>query len=174
MTTPPENLVLIGNVLKPYGLLGEVKVRPATFDIDRITSLDRVLFKKKDSDEPESLELRGSRNDGEFWFLKFKDMRTPEAAARLSGGLLLLPSEERLELPPDMVYLSDLPGMKVLDEEGREVGTVAEVREGAQDLIAVRTPKGETLIPWNDHFVRMVDKAAREVRVNLSGLRDIL
>jgi 16S rRNA processing protein RimM len=170
----PESLVLVGYILKPFGLLGEVKVRPASFDLDRHAELAKVFFKKRDEDEAEPLELRGSRGDGEFWFLKFKGMRTPEEAARLSGGLLFIAAEDRLELPENMVYVSDLPGMQVIDEQGQNVGTVTDVREGAEDLIAVRTPRKEILIPWNDHFVKWVDKAAREVRVDLSALRDIL
>jgi 16S rRNA processing protein RimM len=174
MNSPAQNLVLIGYTQKPFGLLGELKVRPASFDMDRHSDLHTVYFKKRDQDEAEALELRGSRSDGEFWFLKFKDMRTPEEAARLSGGLLFIPVEERRELPDNMVYVSDLPGMKVVDEQGAQVGTVIDVREGAQDLIAVRTPRKEILIPWNDHFVRRVDKTTREVRVDLSALRDVL
>lgn len=174
MTSAPESLVLIGYTQKPYGLLGELKVKPASFDPDRHAQLDKVYFKKREGEEAEALQVRASRGDGEFWFLKFKGMRTPEDAARLSGGLLFIAEADRLELPADMVYVSDLPGMKVLDETGAEVGTVTEVREGAQDLIAVRTPRKEILIPWTEPFVKLVDKAARVVRVDLSALRDIL
>ena len=42
MTTPNENLVLVGYTLKPYGLLGEMKVRPASFDPGRHASVVRV------------------------------------------------------------------------------------------------------------------------------------
>jgi 16S rRNA processing protein RimM len=174
MTSPAENLVLVGYLQKPYGLLGEVKVRPASFDLDRHADLSTVFFKKREGEAAEELEVRGSRLDGDWWYLKFKGMRTPEDAARLSGGLLFIAAEDRLELPDDMVYVSDLPGMQVVDEQGRPVGTVTDVREGAQDLIAVRTPKKEILIPWIDHFVRKVDKHARIVHVDLSALRDML
>ena len=175
MKTPPENLVLIGYTQKPYGLLGEVKVRPASFDLDRHASLHTVYFKKRDQDAPEALEVRATRSDGELWFLKFKGMPTPEAVAHLSGGMLFIPVAERLELPKDMIYVSDVPGMKVLDENGQEVGAVKEVLDqGAQDILVVQTRGKEILIPWNDHFVRNIDQAARQVSVDLSALRGIL
>ena len=175
MSPPPDNLILIGYTQKPYGLLGELKVSPASFDFDRHASLTTVYFRKRDSDVPEALEVRATRADAENWYLKFKDMRTPEAVARLSGGQLLIPAEERLELPEDMVYISDVPGMIVIDEEGKTIGKVVEVLEqGAQEMLVVGTGRQDLLIPWNDHFVKKIDKAARQVFVDISTLRSIL
>ena len=175
MSSVPDTHVLIGYTLKPYGLLGELKVRPATFDFGRHTDLGTVYFRKRDGAELQALEIRGTRADTEFWYLKFKDFRTPESVAPLSGGQLLIPAEERLELPADMVYLSDVPGMAVIDEEGKTVGTVVEVLEqGASEMLVVGTGKKDLLIPWNDHFVKRIEKSERVVRVDISALRDLL
>lgn len=175
MPTPNDNLVLVGYTLKPYGLLGEVKVRPASFDPERHASLGKVFFKKREESEPEELEVRASRADRENWYLKFKGLRTPESVARLSGGYLFVSQEDRLELPEDMVFLSDVPGMKVVDEAGKDVGTVAEVLDqGAQELLSVRTGGKDLIIPWNDHFVLRIDKERRIVEVDMSALRGLL
>ena len=80
-----------------------------------------------------------------------------------------------LELPEGMVYVSDVPGMRVIDEKGEEIGKVVEVLEqGPNDLLVVETPGKEILIPWNDHFVTLIDKDKGKVLVDLSALRDIL
>ncbi len=171
----PENLVLVGYTQKPYGLLGELKVRPASFDFERHASLARVYFRKREGGEILELEVRASRGDGEFWYLKFTGLLTPEAIAHLSGGQLLIPDSERLELPADMIYVSEVPGMEVIDETGASVGSVAEVLEqGAGELLVVSTGKKDIHIPWNDHFVKGIDKAERKVRVDLSALRGLL
>ncbi len=171
----PENFVLIGYTLKPYGLVGELKVRPASFDFDRHADLSRIFFRKREGAEVAELEVRDSRADGEFWYFKFKDMRTPEAIAHLSGGQLLIPAEERLELPDDMVYVSDVPGMDVIDETGAAVGPVIEVLDqGAGEILVVGTGRKSIHIPWNDHFVKGIDKAGRKVTVDLSALRGLL
>ena len=175
MSSAPENLVLVGYTQKPYGLLGELKVRPASFDFDRHASLAKVYFRKREGSAISDLEVRASRADGEFWYLKFVGLKTPEAIAHLSGGQLLIPASERLELPDDMVYLSDVPDMEVFDETGARVGQVVEVLEqGAGEILVVGTGKKEILIPWNDHFVTAIDKAGRKVTVDLSALRDLL
>ncbi len=175
MTSSNDNLILVGYTQKPYGLFGEMKVHPASFDFDRHATLSKVFFRKRAGDKPIALEIRGSRADADHWYFKFKDLKTPESVAHLSGGQLLIPEEEKLELPKDMVYLSDLPGMEVLDENGEVVGSVVEVLDqGATELLVIDTPKKEILVPWNDHFVKKVDKVARRVDVNLSMLRNLL
>lgn len=174
---PPasEDFVLIGYTQKPYGLVGELKVRPASFDFDRHADLAKVYFRKREGAEVRELEVRASRADAEFWYFKFKDLRTPEAVAPFSGGQLLIPASERRELPDGMVYLSDVPGMEVIDETGAAVGSVIEVLEqGAGEILVVGTGGKDLLIPWNDHFVKSIDKAARKVSVDLSALRGLL
>lgn len=175
MNPQPDNFILIGYTQKPFGLLGEMKVRPATFDFDRHSTLSKVYFRKRIGDEPEALEVRATRADEDSWYLKFKDMKTPEMVARLSGGQLLIPAEERLELPEDMVYLSDVPGMAVIDEEGKNIGKVVEVLEqGPLEYLVVNTGKKDILVPWTDPFVIRIDKATRQVLVDISTLRGML
>jgi 16S rRNA processing protein RimM len=181
MSALPSDFTLVGILLKPYGLLGEIKVRPETFDFDRYQSLKRV-FARGRSGEILELEIRAARGDDKFWYLKFEGMRTPEAVAELSGRELLIDSAERLELPEGMVYFSDIPGMKAVDERGEPVGELVEVREaGATEYLVLRVadaarPEGykEVLVPWNDHFVMKIDKAARVAHLDLSALRGVV
>jgi ribosomal 30S subunit maturation factor RimM len=77
-----------------------------------------------------------------------------------------------------MVYFSDLPGMAVIDETGATAGTVVEVREaGPSEYIVVRTSGDdgvEVAVPWQEPFVRKIDKDARTVEMDLSSLRGVL
>jgi len=73
-----------------------------------------------------------------------------------------------------MVYLSDVPGMQVVDQGNHPVGSVTHVLEGAQDMLAVKVGSKELLIPWNDHFIKSIDKVERIVRVDISGLESLL
>jgi 16S rRNA processing protein RimM len=170
----PSDYTLVGVLQKPYGLLGDMKVRPETFDFDRHTSLKRVFARNHAGDITE-LDVRATRGDGQFWYLKFEGFRTPEALVDLCGQELLIDSADRLELPEGMVYFSELPGMRVLDERGVDAGEVVEVREtGAVEYMVIRTGKGELPVPWNDHFVKAIDKSARTVTMDLSELRGVL
>jgi 16S rRNA processing protein RimM len=175
MSVPASDLILVGLVQKPYGLLGEVKVRPETFDFDRHAKLKKVYCRKRHGREAEALTVKSTRADDRFWYLKFENFKTPEAVAHLSGMELCVGPEDRLELPEGMVYFSDLPGMTVRDERGETAGTVVEVMEtGAQEYLLVRTQRGDVPVPWTDHFVKRIDVAAKTVELDLSSLRGSL
>lgn len=171
---PSHAYVLIGLIQKPFGLLGEVKIKPETFDFDRHEQLKKVTVRLRETGELKNLEVRGSRADARYWYLKFKGLGTPEAASFLSGGELLLPEAQKLDLPSDMVYYSDLPGCEVFDENGTLVGTVIEViDQGIQQLLRLQLPQGDTLVPWNDHFIKKIDKVKKRVDADLGPLRGV-
>jgi 16S rRNA processing protein RimM len=181
MTTPsdaalPSDFTLVGMFQKPYGLLGEMKVRPETFDFERYKSLKRVFARGREGEVTE-LAIRAARGDDRFWYFKFEGMRTPEDVAELSGRELLIDSAERLELPEGMVYFSDIPGMQAVDERGEPAGELVEVREaGPIEYLVLRaaSTSKEVLVPWNDHFVKKIDKAARVAHLDLSALRGVV
>jgi 16S rRNA processing protein RimM len=173
MPALPTDFTLVGILQKPYGLLGDMKVRPETFDFDRHSSLKRVFARNHEGDITE-LEVRATRADAQFWYLKFEGRRTPESLIELCGQELLIDSAERLELPEGMVYFSELPGMRVLDGT-EDIGEILEVREtGPVEYLAVRSIKGEILVPWTDHFVKKIDKQARVVHMDLAELRGVI
>ena len=175
MSETPKELTLVGVLQKPYGLLGEIKVKPETFDFDRHKQLKQVYCRKRHGEEVETLMVRATRADNRYWYLKFEDIKTPEAAGHFSGMELCVGPEEKLELPKGMVYFSDLPGMTAIDEKGERVGTVSEVMEtGAQEFLSLKTSRGEVLVPWNDQYVKKIDVETKTVELDLSMLRGIL
>lgn len=170
-----QDLILVGVVQKPYGLLGELKVKPESFDFERHKQLKKVYFRKRHGTVIETLTVRETRADNRYWYLKLDNLKTPEAVAYLSGYELCVSPEERLALPEGMVYFSDLPGMDVVDENGKKAGTIVEVMEtGVLEFLVTRTSKGDIPIPWNDRFVKRIDTLSKIVEVDLSSLRGTL
>jgi 16S rRNA processing protein RimM len=170
----PSDYILVGMIQKPYGLLGEVKIKPETFDFNRHESLKTVFARNREG-EVTRLTVRANRADNLFWYLKFDDHRTPEAVAFLSGRELLIDAAEKLELPEGMVFFSEVPGMKVQDELGETVGEILEIREtGSTEYLIVKTATAEIPVPWTDHFVTKIDKTARIVHMDLAQLRGVI
>ena len=175
MALNPNDLILVGIIQKPYGLLGEVKVKPETFDFDRHEDLKKVYCRKRHGTDVEELTVRSTRADDRYWYLKFEDLKTPEAAAHLSGCELCIGPEDRLELPKGMVYFSDIPGMTAVDEKGEQVGTFVEVMEGgAVEYLLLRTERGDIPVPWNDTFVKSINVESKIVELDLSTLRGVI
>jgi 16S rRNA processing protein RimM len=72
-------------------------------------------------------------------------------------------------LPAGQVWLHELPGMSVVAEEGEGLGSVHEVLEtgGGRQVLVVRGPRGEFLVPFVEQFVRSIDRDGRRIAIRL-------
>lgn len=86
------------------------------------------------------------------------------SAELLKWVFLEVPADSRPTLEADEMLVSDLIGMKVVEEDGSQIGVVDDVVEApAQDLLQV----GTALIPLVSEFVKDIDAESRTVTVKL-------
>jgi 16S rRNA processing protein RimM len=80
------------------------------------------------------------------------------------GAELAVRREDLPALPEDSYYVSDLVGMRVVDERGEEVGVVRDVLPGpANDALELDTG---LLLPLVEDCVRDVDLGERRIFLN--------
>lgn len=106
--------------------------------------------------------------------LKFGGVDSINDAETLVGSELQVPHEQRAQLEPGWLYISDLVGCTVLDGE-REVGRVQDVQFGAGEapLLIVRGEK-EYEIPFAQAFLKSVDLEHKQIRMELpDGLLEV-
>ena len=106
--------------------------------------------------------------------LKLRGVDTPEEAKRLVGHDVLITRSAAPPLPEGSYYQADLVGLRVVTDEGRELGRVAEIWEtGANDVYVVRGEQEEWLLPATREVVRGIDLAAEIMLVRpLEGMID--
>jgi 16S rRNA processing protein RimM len=169
-----ERWVAIGEIGRPYGRSGEVRVTPLTDDLDRFVRVgDCVLLDPAGGKEPRRLTAARRRGGGVIVALAGCD--SPEAARTLGGRLLAIPESEALPLDEGHFYVWQLEGCRVVTEDGLEVGGVTGVTETpGHDLWVVRDGAREHLIPAVAEIVREVDLAGRRVVIRPpAGLLDL-
>jgi 16S rRNA processing protein RimM len=173
MAKPPEWLD-IAHVVKPYGVRGEIKVRPVTEDPLRLRELKSVsallLNGEREDLQVDQVQLR---KDGSV-LAKFAGYDAPEPAGRLRGATLQVPYTEAKRKPGQVLY-ADLLGLRVVSEPGENLlGEVIDVLRAGQDLLLIKKPDDtEHYVPWVDEFVVAVDRDAGLVRLRLiEGLLD--
>lgn len=117
------------------------------------------------------LELR---RHGGRWLLWIDGVDTREAAEVMRGHEIALPLEDVPPLPQDTYYYWQIIGLRVLSDDGEELGTISEILEtGANDVYIVRDLAGkELLLPAIESVILEVDLAAGVVKAHLiPGLR---
>lgn len=162
MSAAPSQL-RVGRLLKAHGLKGALKVELYTDDPDRRFVPGAVFTLQVPTESVwhgKTLTLTELRWYNGQPVAFFEGVADRTAAESLVKAILWIdqPSDEPDE--PDAWYDFQLVGLRAL-RDGVEVGTVARVDHlPAQDLLAIRTPEREVLVPFVSAIVPLVDIAA--------------
>lgn len=148
-----SDLVSIGRVVSPFGNKGELKVLPLTDFPNRFLSMGEVRLSLPDGTE-RTAAVEGARFHKAFLLLKIEGCDTISEAEALRDAHIVVPAEKRMPLPQDTYYVDDIVGLRVVTEDGRDVGVVREVLQGpANDVYDT----GTCLIPALKQVVVKVD-----------------
>jgi 16S rRNA processing protein RimM len=158
------DLVVIGEVTRPHGLRGEVRVIPHTDRPERFEGLAECVLWEPATDSRTRHRIAGVRRQGEAVLLSLVGCDSPEAAGALVGRLVALPRTQALPPPPGHAYPWQLVGCRVVTEDGGLVGELSGIEPSpAHDLWVVRGPEREHLIPAVPEIVREVDLDGKRV-----------
>jgi len=147
-----SRLIVIGQVVKAFGIRGEINIRPFTESIGTFERSAVLIF----GDSPYTVLNVRSHKGGVLILVQGID--TPEKAQQLRGTLVKTYEEN---LPPkeeDEYYWFELIGMRVSTVNGRDLGRITGItRTGANDVIHVEGACGEVLLPMIEDVVVEVD-----------------
>lgn len=168
-----EDKFQVGVISSTHGVRGEVKVFPTTDDVKRFKRLKEVILDT--GKEQLILEIEGVKFFKQFAILKFKGIDNINDIERYKGKSLFVTRENAVKLRKDEYFIADLMGLKVLDEEKKEIGILREVMEtGANDVYVIDMHDGrELLLPAIKQCVLEVDVEEGFVQIHiLEGLLD--
>jgi len=168
--------ILIGKVLAPHGIAGQVRVFPYSDYPERVVYLNDVILQV--DKEKRKMTVEKATRHGHNWLLKFSEVESREEAEKLRDGLVFITREERMPLPEGSYYHDQLIGLDIYTEEGQYLGKLSNVitRGGHDQLIIKLDDRAgkETMIPAVKEFIRQVDLEEGKAVVNLpEGLLDL-
>lgn len=183
----PDDLVELGVLRGPYGVLGWAHVRPYSADAEVLRSARRwwlAMPPQRGAGGPADAEPRvpvavtGVRRQGAELVAKWQGCDAPEAVQALRGARVFVARADFPEPPDGQVYWVDLIGAQVFNREGLRLGTVLQLQNnGVHDVLEVdpsADPTGDPaekklrtlLIPMVDAYVDRVDVEARRIDVD--------
>lgn len=162
--------VLIGEVLRPHGFSGELKIYPLTTDPERFLKLQEVILRNGEIDQ--HFKIITARVQMDLVFLTIEGIDSIDQAEKYRGCEVRI---NRSEVPPlkEGWYYFELEGMQVYEGDIL-LGTLSQVLEtGANDVYLVKGTKGEICVPALKSVVKHVDVSGRRMDVILPpGLID--
>ena len=169
-----EDLLQVGIITSTHGVRGEVKVYPTTDDPRRFRRLKEVVLDT--GKEKMNLEIEGVKFLKQFVILKFKGLDNINDIEKYRQKSLYVTRKNAVRLQRDEYFIADLIGLKVQDEDGKELGTVKDVIEtGANDVYEVEMADGKSLLlPAIKQCILNVDVENGTMQVHvLEGLLDL-
>ena len=165
----PRHLV-VGRVLKPFGVRGELKVEILSDFPERFASLRQVFI----GGDAKLFSVEHTRRHGNAVLVKLAGIETPEDAAHLREQLVSVALEDAVALPENRVYLYQLIGLRVKTIEGELLGEISDVLDTrANDVYIVSNGTREILLPAIPDVVKEINLERGEMIVELiDGLVD--
>ena len=148
--------VLLGEIGRPQGLQGEVRIRSFTAEPGAIADYGPL----EDETGTRLFEIESLRVTPKALTARLKGVESRGQAEALTGTKLYVPRSRLPEREEDEWYHSDLIGIAALDPDGAAIGTVIAVHNfGAGDLLEISPASGAAtvLMPFTRETVPEVD-----------------
>lgn len=160
----PERLI-VGRIVGLFGVRGWVKVLSFTDPRDNVVRYRRWQLGQRGAWR--GVKVEDGRAHGKGVVAKLEGCDDRDAATLLIGAEIAIEREQLEALAPGEYYWTDLIGLKVLTEQGVELGVVDHLFEtGANDVLVVRGER-ERLIPYvRGQVIKAVDLGRGELRVD--------
>ena len=155
-----SNYLECGKIVNTHGIRGEVKIVPWADSPEFLCGLPALYIDGK------AMALRSARVHKGNVIALLEGVEDVNAAMALKGrDVFIRRSDARL--PKGAFFLQDIIGASVVDEQGREIGTLTDVMETPASHVYVVKGETEHLIPAVPEFVMSTDVENGIITVHL-------
>jgi 16S rRNA processing protein RimM len=164
-TGEPVVYLSVGFIRRPHGIHGELIMDIHTDFPDRLCAGAKVFL----GEEHKPAKLASARPHGTSLLVSFRGLNSPEESGRLRNTWVYVTAADRPPLPEGKVYQYQLIGLRVVTDDGRELGSLIEILEtGANNVYVVKAAGGkEILLPAIPDVILGIDLSDRVIRVHL-------
>lgn len=161
-----SELVVMGRVIAPYGVLGWLKIHPDTEVLDGL--LDYKSWWIGKDDNWRELKVESAKIHNNILVVKLQSIDDRDIAFSCKGKQIAVPRELFPKLEKDEFYWSDLIGITVSNQQNVDFGKIIDVfATGANDVIVAKSDTGqERLMPYIADVILEVDLNAKKMLVD--------
>ena len=151
--TPAEKRICLGKITGAHGVKGLVKILPFGEDLDL---LNGTLYTDESTDSTIHITLKNPI--GKYMIAEIEGVHSRDDAEKMKTSLFI--SRDALpDIDENEFYIEDLKGLKVLDTNKNEIGSLIAVQNyGAGDLLEIKPASGASyFVPFQDEYVRDIN-----------------
>lgn len=155
----PETIV-IGEILKPQGVRGEVKVKPLLDDAADMRHFKKVYIGGKE------YKVLFCRADAQAAYLALSGVADRDAAELLRGKQIEALRADAPALEEGRYYIVDIVGCDVIADSGERLGQIADVIPAHTDIYVLHNGEKEGMFPAADGVILEVDTESKIITVD--------
>jgi len=162
-----DDLVMIGEIVKPHGIRGEVKVYSFSERPGNFKHYKEVVLQEPAGSGTEIYKVVKSREQGKMAILHLQGVSSRETAEALQGSSVWVKKSDFPKLDSDEHYWHQLQGLLVVTDTGRDLGKVSRLfRTAAHDIMVVVDAGHEYLIPVKGDIIRNIDEQGGKILIS--------
>ena len=147
---PIEKFIEAGRITNTHGVSGDVKIEVWLDSPDFLKRCKRVFINEKE------YRFRSARQQNRFLIVSFEEIEDVASAMPLKGKKVYIDRDDA-PLKKGEFFLQDIIGIRVVDQNGGEVGVLREILEAPASAVYVVQGESEHLIPAVPEFIMDTD-----------------
>lgn len=163
-----QDKIVIGEVLKPQGIRGEVKVKPLVDDVSDLKTVKRVFIGDTE------YKILSARADAQAAYLALSGVADRNAAELLRGKEVLADRADLPALEEGRYYIVDILGCAVVTENGIRLGEIADILPAHTDIYVLKEGDKEFMFPAAEGVILSVDTEKKTVTVSEKRIGEVL
>lgn len=159
--------IIIGEVLKPQGVRGEIKIKPYIDDTADIKRFKTIYIRGRE------YKVLACRVDASAAYLVLSGIADRDAAEPLRGAEVEALRSEAPAPAEGRYYIVDVIGCEVFTAEGKAIGKISDVTSAHTDIYTLSVGGEEYLFPVADGVIEEIDVEKKRITVNEKRLRQV-
>ena len=159
--------IIIGVVLKPQGVNGEIKASNLTDGGNALKNVKSVWL----DDTEYSVISFADRNGALYLWLKGVYDRN---AAELLRGKNVFADKDDISVDEGRFFIEDVIGSELILSSGKEIGKIVDVNSSNVDIFTLDTLEGEAYLPFLKDLSPIVDVENKTVTVDAKRFTEVI
>jgi len=161
-------MMVVGKIVKPQGVKGELKVLPLLSNIDDIKRFKAVFI-----DTKEHKVLKTRVHEG-FAYMLLEGICDRDMAEGVRDKMIEVNREDLAPLEKDEYYIVDLVECGIFNQNGEKLARVVDVvNYGASDILVLRDGSEEVLCPYVKGLFVSVDTENKKIVVDEKRFKEL-
>ena len=162
-----QQTIVIGEVLKPQGIRGEIKVKALLDRTEDFKAFKRVYIGGTE------YKVLSCRSDSAAAYLVLSGIADRNAAEFLRGKQVEGLRSDAPALDDEQYYIVDIIGCEVLSEDGEVLGEISDILSAHTDIYVLRKGEKEFMFPALKEVILSVDVEEKKMTVNKKRLGEV-